>query len=88
MSNNNSEKAVMPNTLEELLNVMGSNKPLRNTPKKVSGEDCIGWDYLTQSGWKAYGKLTNLLYGVGKVCGINVDEIIDKLDEIADTEIY
>ena len=37
---------------------------------------------LTRHGGKAYGDLIGLLYDVGDVCGIDVNDIVDKLDSI------
>lgn len=37
---------------------------------------------LTRHGGKAYGNLISLLYDIGKVCEINVNDIVDELDSI------
>jgi hypothetical protein len=42
---------------------------------------------LTKSGNETYGKLTEIIYAVGEICGCNVEDIIETLDLIADKEV-
>lgn len=39
---------------------------------------------MTNWGYGAYGKLTSLLYDIGELTGIDVNDIIDELDSIVD----
>ena len=77
-----------PSCLDSILQIMGSKNPLRSKPivTMVDGEKHKDW--LTKSGWIAYGKLTTLLYGIGTVCEINVENIVEALDALADSDAY
>jgi hypothetical protein len=72
-------------TLEEVLNILGSSKPFREEP--IRNEDGMQ-TYLTNSGARAYGKLTTILYGVGELCDVDMNDIVEQLDEIADGSEY
>lgn len=63
-------------TLEEILqHFFNCKKPFNN-----NGE-------FTKSGSKAYGKLIELIYNVGNLCDVDVNnDIVEKLDNICDDE--
>ncbi len=70
-------------TLEDVLNVFGSKKPFLKDKKR--DEDGYS-NPFTKSGSVAYEKLTNILYCVGKLTEIDVSEIIERLDDIANDD--
>jgi hypothetical protein len=73
------------NTLEDILNMLGSQKPFKDKPLRY---DDGMQTYLTKSGGKAYDKLTSILYGVGKLCNVDMNNIVEQLDSIADGTEY
>jgi hypothetical protein len=77
-------------SLEEILKMLGSKHPLRENPIKevIDGDEHM--DYLTISGWKAYDRLTSLIFALDTLCPgtINIDSLIDELDYLVDNELY
>ena len=77
-------------SLEELLKMLGSKHPLRENPVKeiVDGDERM--NYLTVSGWKAYDKLTSIIFALNLLCPgtIDTDSLIDELDYLVDNELY
>lgn len=70
-------------TLEDILKVLGSEKPfLEHVNINADGER----QPFTESGAKAYDTLTNILYAVGEITKVDVNDIIETLDNIADEE--
>ncbi len=75
----------MMNDLEGILKCLGSGKPFRKTPvvveKEPDGNDIVS--NVTKSGWKAYGKLTDVVYAFERMGLIeDANDIIEELDEI------
>lgn len=68
------------NNLEEILNVLGSKNPFLN--KVIINEDS-GRQPFTKSGEKAYEKLIEILYAIGKLTNTDMNDIIEELDSIA-----
>ena len=73
-----------PSCLDSILQMMGSKQPMRRKPIKTKGVEQSDW--LTKSGWQAYDRLIALLYGIGTVCEVNVDKIIEKIDYLVDSD--
>lgn len=64
-------------TLEKILqDYFNSKKPLNK-----KGD-------FTESGSRAYGDLTSLIYGLGNLIEIDVNEVIERLDHVASDNIY
>ena len=67
-------------TLENILQkYFKCKKPFLKHPYYDYGEYPVT---LTTHGGRAYGNLISLLYDIGNVCEINVNDIVDKLDSI------
>lgn len=77
-------------SLEELLQLLGSKHPLRKNPVKEIIDNDKRIDYLTISGWKAYNKLTSLIFALDTLCPgtIDTDSLITELDYLVDNELY
>lgn len=72
------------NTLEDILQVLGSKKPfLAECEIDIEGHK----QPFTKSGSKAYSKLTEILYCIGNITGTNMDDVIEELDSIAANDI-
>lgn len=67
-------------TLEEILQDLGSETPFLD--EVIINEDGTR-ELFTESGGEAYGKLTELLYAVGDLVEIDVNEMVERLDDIA-----
>ena len=79
------DKEVPLTTLEDFLHLFGSPKPFRKNPIEC-GDGCI--DYLTKTGNRSYGYLTDFLYAVGELteCKTEIEKIVNVLDHIAESE--
>ena len=66
--------------------------PFYNKPKKFKDCDYVtSYEYLTNSGNKAYGKLIEVLYDIRQLLpeyGDTIEDIVEDLDFIADGEEY
>ena len=71
------------NTLEDILNALGSKKPFLD---KIIDEDS-GRQPFTKGGAKAYEKLTEILYAVGELTNADMNDIVEELDSIANQDI-
>jgi hypothetical protein len=70
-------------TIEEILQILGSKHPVRKTPIKY--EDTYD-DWLTISGNKVYRDLIDIIGFVGDICdSCFADSIIEELDAIVNT---
>lgn len=71
-----------PTCLEEILNILGSKKPFLKEP--IVNEDTR---YpFSVAGGKAYGKLTDIIYGLAEMDVITNDvanDIVEQLDAIS-----
>lgn len=72
------------NTLEDILNVLGSKKPFLD--KIIIDEDGRRQPF-TKGGVKAYEKLTEILYTVGELTNTDMNDIVEELDSIADQDM-
>ena len=70
----------MKNTLEDVLQLMGSKKPFLKTMKIENDMR----QPFTKTGSKAYNLLTDVLYKVGELTNTDMNDIIETLDNIAD----
>lgn len=70
----------------------GCKRPFYKRPviKERFGHGVYAYEYTTVSGYKAYGKLTDLIYDLGKLLPdlVNADEIVEELDAIIDCPVY
>ncbi len=72
------------NTLEDILQVLGSKKPfLAECEIDTEGHK----QPFTKSGSKAYSKLTEILYCIENITGTNMNNVIEELDSIATNDI-
>lgn len=55
-------------------------KPFKKTPYYDEQELCLVT--MTKNGSKNYGKLISLLYSIGNITKIDVNNIVDELDSI------
>lgn len=67
-------------TLEDVLQKLGSKRPFLN---EVKIDEDGHRQPFTESGSKAYEKLTEILYAVGELTNTNMNDIIEELDSIA-----
>lgn len=68
-------------TLEEVLQEMGCKNPFLNDVKI----DEEGYRQpFTVKGCKAYSKLVEILYAVGNLTEIDMSEVVERLDDIAE----
>lgn len=67
-------------SLEEVLKKLGSKKPFL---KKVKTDEDGHKQPFTESGSKAYEKLTAILYAVGEITNTDMNDIVEELDDIA-----
>lgn len=72
------------NTLENILNALGSKKPFLD--KIIIDEDGRRQPF-TKGGVKAYEKLTEILYAVGELTNTNMNDIVEELDSIANQDM-
>lgn len=71
-------------TLEEILQMLGCKNPFLNEVKV----DNDGWrQSLTVKGNKTYSKLIEILYAVGNVTEVDMEEVVERLDDITN-EMY
>lgn len=63
-------------------------KPFYKNPIKVIDGDTEKIQYLSVSGEKAYARLIAMLYDIGELTEVDVSEIVERLDDIADSEIH
>lgn len=73
------------NTLEEILQALGSKNPFLVNPQK---SDDGNLKCLTVSGNKAYKKLIDIVYCIGEITETDIgaiNEIVECLDELTDT---
>lgn len=54
-------------------------KPFLNNPYRNDDGYSVT---MTKSGYDKYGELISLLYDVGKITGIDVNDIVEELDDI------
>lgn len=76
-------------TLEEILQKhFNCKRPFYKNPPIIvdgDGEECQ--NPMTKSGWKAYDKLTDLIYALGNMdIGIDANEVIENLDQIVNED--
>lgn len=67
-------------TLEEILQELGSETPFLD--EVIINEDGTR-EPFTESGGETYSKLISILYAVGDLTEIDVSEIVERLDDIA-----
>ena len=72
------------NTLEDILNTLGSKKPFLD---KIIIDEDGGRQPFTKGGAKAYGKLTEILYAIGELTNTDMNDIVEELDSIANQDI-
>lgn len=71
------------NSLHEILVALGSSHPFLK--KNQVDED--GWRQpFTKSGAKAYEKLIDIIYCVGVICEVDMEDIVETLDAIANEQ--
>lgn len=70
-------------SLEEILQTyFGCKKPFLNNRRVTDGGEIIS---MTKNGYKAYDRLVSLLYALESLdVGIDANEVIETLDNIAD----
>lgn len=76
--------------LEGILEKLGSKHPLRNNPICIADDEKYGdgytkYDCLTQSGWKAYEKLIDIIYQLNRMEVLDDDvteRAVEELDSI------
>lgn len=71
-------------TLEEILQELGCKKPFLN--EVIINEDGSR-EPFTQKGSEVYSKLVEILYAVGGLTGIDMNEFVERLDDISN-EMY
>lgn len=71
-------------TLEEILQRdFNCKKPFYDEPQKLlDGET----EYFTTDGGAAYSRLTRLFYDIGALVEIDMDEVVERLDQIVNEE--
>lgn len=67
-------------TLEDILKTLGSECPF--LPDMEIDNDGHRQPFTTE-GSKAYGKLIDILYAVGKLTETNMEDVVETLDNIA-----
>lgn len=72
------------NTLEDILNTLGSKKTFLD---KIIIDEDGGRQPFTKGGAKAYKKLTEILYAVGGLTNTDMNDIVEELDSIANQDI-
>lgn len=72
------------NTLEDILNALGSKNPFLD--KIIIDEDSERQPF-TKGGAKAYEKLTEILYAVGELTNTDMNDIVEELDSIANQDM-
>lgn len=72
------------NTLEDILNTLGSKKPFLD---KIIIDEDGGRQSFTKGGAKAYEKLTEILYAVGELTNTNMNDIVEELYSIANQDM-
>ncbi len=72
------------NTLEDVLKMLGSNKPFLDEPIQTDKDGHT--EYFTSSGAQAYSKLIDIIYFIGKMTGEDANRVVDILDSIASEE--
>lgn len=77
----NRKGMIVMKTLEEILQELGSETPF---PDEVVINEDGTREPFTESGGKTYSKLINILYVVGDLAEIDVTEIVERLDDIAE----
>lgn len=75
--------------LEGILEKLGSKHPLRNNPICIADNEKYGDGYtkyecLTKSGWKAYGKLIDIIYQLNRM-GVLDDDVTERAVEELDS---
>lgn len=71
------KKESIENILQKYFNCK---KPFKKTPYYDEQELCPVT--MTKNGSKSYGELISLLYSIGNITQIDVNNIVDKLDSI------
>ena len=73
-----------------LMRYFGCKKVYRDKPKVVYELDEERTEYLTEEGFKAYGKLVDLLYELSNLteCYTAVEDIVETLDDIVNNPFY
>jgi hypothetical protein len=66
-------------TLENILQVLGSNKPFLDVADNNN-------DIFTESGSEAYKKLIEIIYAVGELTETDVNDIVEEIDSIANED--
>lgn len=72
------------NTLEDILNALGSKNPFLD---KIIIDEDGGRQPFTKGGVKAYEKLTEILYAVGELTNTDMNDIVEELDSIANQDM-
>ena len=77
--------------LEGILEKLGSKHPLRNNPICIADNEKYGDGYtkyecLTKSGWKAYGKLIDIIYQLNRM-GVLDDDVTERAVEELDSVV-
>ena len=71
-------------TLEEVLQRdFNCKRPFyKNPPKNADGSR----EYLTNAGSKAYSRLVGMLYDIGAITETDINEVVERLDQIVNEE--
>ena len=86
-------------TMEEFLRKhFDCKRPFRAKPVRLeSGDGRVGYEYLTESGMRAYGRFIEMLYDFSELCKelevdlidqSKVENAVDDFDEFVSSEHY
>ena len=77
------------NTLEDVMRLMGCNKPFLKNPKEnvIDGE--TEYEYFTSNGAKTYDNLVEIIYTLGNMGVIDdSQDVVERMDEIVNGVEY